>query len=154
MPLKSLSKIYLTFLLAVIIGFTSPVTDPLAACRKPAFYPGEKLRFRLRWGIIPAGEAELEVLPVEIVDGTETYHFVMTARTDAFIDTFYKYRSRVNAYADLGMKPSIKYRKKVKQPNRDNSKYPSRCCFRAMGAEKLLRFNPRLAALQTLFNPQ
>ncbi|UCH22618.1 MAG: DUF3108 domain-containing protein [Deltaproteobacteria bacterium] len=113
MPLKSLSKIYLTFVLAVTIGFASPANDLLAAGSKPAFYTGENLKFRLRWGIIPAGEAELEVLPVEIVDDTETYHFVMTVRTNAFIDTFYKYRSRVDAYADLGMKHSIKYRKKV-----------------------------------------
>jgi hypothetical protein len=75
----------------------------------PVFQPGEKLRFGLRWGFIPAGEAVLEVLPIENFKGQEVYHFVMTVRTNAFIDTFYRYRSRIDAYADVDMTRSIFY---------------------------------------------
>jgi len=113
MPLKSRFKLYLAFLLSVFITIAGPATHLQAASSCKAFFPGEKLKFRLKWGLIPAGEALLEVLPIEIIDGVESYHFVMTARTNAFIDAFYKYRSRVDAYADTGMTHSIMYRKKV-----------------------------------------
>ena len=113
MPLKPWFKLYLALLLSASITFASPATHLQAASSHKAFFPGEKLKFRLKWGLIPAGEALLEVLPIEIIDGIESYHFVMTARTNAFIDAFYKYRSRIDAYADTGMTRSIMYRKIV-----------------------------------------
>jgi hypothetical protein len=113
MPLKPRLKLYLVLLLTGILSLTIPITHLQAASSHRAFLPGEKLKFRLRWGIIPAGEALLEVLPIETIDGVESYHFVLTARTNAFIDAFYRYRSRIDAYADTGMTRSIKYRKTV-----------------------------------------
>ncbi len=113
MPLQPWFKLYLALLLSAIITIASPATHLQAASSHKAFFPGEKLKFRLKWGLIPAGEALLEVLPIEIIDGIESYHFVMTARTNAFIDAFYKYRSRIDAYADTGMTRSIMYRKIV-----------------------------------------
>ncbi|MEZ4528207.1 MAG: DUF3108 domain-containing protein [Desulfobacterales bacterium] len=79
------------------------------------FYPGEKLTFVLRWGIIHAGEATLEVLPFETVNGKEAWHFVMTAKTNSFIDTFYKVRDRIDAYADAGLSRSLLYKKKQRE---------------------------------------
>jgi len=113
MPLQPWFKLYPALLLSAFIVFASPATHLYAAGSHKAFFPGEKLKFRLKWGLIPAGEALLEVLPIEIIDGIESYHFVMTARTNAFIDAFYKYRSRIDAYADTGMTRSIMYRKTV-----------------------------------------
>jgi hypothetical protein len=113
MPSNSLSKIYPFLFLMAIVVISNPMPPLYAACGETAFYPGEKLTFKLKWGVIPAGEARLEVLPIEIIDGREAYHFVMTARTNAFIDAFYKYRSRIDAYADVGMNSSIRYHKKV-----------------------------------------
>ena len=78
-----------------------------------AFFPGEKLKFKLKWGIFPAGEAVLEVLPIEIINGVKSFHFVMQAKTNSFIDKIYKYRSRIDAYADLRMTRSLKYLKKT-----------------------------------------
>jgi hypothetical protein len=79
------------------------------------FYPGEKLTFQLRWGFIPAGEAVLEVFPLETVLGVESFHFVMTARTYPLIDLFYEVRDRVDAYTDKNMTHSILYRKKQRE---------------------------------------
>jgi hypothetical protein len=45
------------------------------------FYAGEKLTFQVNWAFILAGELTLEVLPMEAMNGAESYHFVMTART-------------------------------------------------------------------------
>ena len=78
-----------------------------------AFFPGEKLKFKLKWGIFPAGEAVLEVLPIETINGIKSFHFVMQAKSNSFIDKIYKYRSRIDAYADLRMTRSLKYLKKT-----------------------------------------
>lgn len=75
------------------------------------FAPGEKLVFQLRWGFIPAGEATLEVLPNEVINGVEAYHFVMTARTNSVVDIFYRVRDRIDAYTDVGMNHSLLYLK-------------------------------------------
>ncbi|MDP4855774.1 MAG: DUF3108 domain-containing protein, partial [Desulfobacterales bacterium] len=68
-----------------------------------AFSTGEKLTFQIKWGPIPAGEAVLEVLPVERRNDTPVYHFVMEVKTNAFLDLFYYYRTRIDAYAELQM---------------------------------------------------
>jgi hypothetical protein len=77
-----------------------------------AFRPGERLTFILKWTIIPAGEAVLEVLPQEHVAGIDAHHFVLTARSNAFVDAFYMVRDRIDAWADSGMRQSLLYRKR------------------------------------------
>ena len=77
-----------------------------------AFSPGERLTFVLKWTIIPAGEAVLEVLPQEHMAGIDAHHFVLTARTNAFVDAFYMVRDRIDAWADVVMNRSLLYRKK------------------------------------------
>jgi len=76
------------------------------------FKPGEKLTYALRWMFIPAGEAVMEVLPIETVKGTKAHHFLLTVRSTSFIDQFYKVRDRIDAYTDMGMNHSILYKKK------------------------------------------
>ncbi len=83
---------------------------PAWAEEPPPFLPGEKLTFQLRWGVIPAGEATLEVLPPRVVDGKRAHHFVLTARTNSFLDVFYKIRQRIDAYPDLGLNRSLLYK--------------------------------------------
>jgi hypothetical protein len=77
------------------------------------FVPGEKLTFQVKWSFIPAGEAVIEVLPVETLNGVRAYHFVMIARTNAFADLFYKVRDRIDAYTDTEMTHSILYKKRT-----------------------------------------
>ena len=78
------------------------------------FYPEEKMTFEVRWAFIPAGEAVLEVLPIETMKGKRSYHFVFTARTYEFIDLFYKVRDMIDSYTDVEMTHSILYRKQHK----------------------------------------
>lgn len=77
-----------------------------------AFRPGERLTFVLKWTIIPAGEAVLEVLPQEHMAGLDANHFVLTARSNAFVDAFYMVRDRIDAWSDAAMRQSLLYRKK------------------------------------------
>ena len=93
-----------------ILGWFSAV---MADDRPTAFAPGEKLTFDLKWGIIPAGRAVLEVKSMTEVNGVPSYHFVMQVKTNAFIDSIYRYRSRVDAYADRQLTRSLHYHKKT-----------------------------------------
>ena len=90
------------------------VVDAWAGGPERAFSPGERLSFQIKWGPIPAGEAVLEVLPMERRDGTPVYHFAMEVKTNAFLDLFYYYRSRIDAYAELPMNRSLLYKQTTK----------------------------------------
>ncbi|QTA89795.1 DUF3108 domain-containing protein [Desulfonema magnum] len=96
----------------IVVGFARNLS---AAEQELPFYPGEKLTFDLKWSVIKAGEATLEVLPIETVNGVRAYHFVMTAKSTPFIDFFYKVRDRIDAYMDINMNRSVLYKKKQKE---------------------------------------
>jgi len=80
-----------------------------------AFYPGEKLTYRLKWGFIPAGQSVLEVLPNHKINGHEVFHFQLKARTNTFIDKIYQVRDQIDAYASIDMNHSIHYQKIVRE---------------------------------------
>lgn len=75
------------------------------------FYPGERLTFMVTWGAIPVGEGVLEVMPPSEVNGLEARHFVMTTRTNAFADVFYRVRDRMEGFTDREMTRSLLYTK-------------------------------------------
>lgn len=79
------------------------------------FHAGEKLTFQLKWCLIPAGEAVLEVLPIETLDGVKAYHFLMLVKTYPFVDLFYEVRDRIDAYTDFDLTHSLLYRKKQRE---------------------------------------
>ncbi len=79
------------------------------------FYPGEKLTFQLKWTVVPAGEGTLEILPIETIKGVKAYHFVLTAKSNSFIDYIYKVRDRIDAYTDIEMTHTILYKKKQRE---------------------------------------
>ena len=106
-------------LVAIVLSIIFAFTGSIAAAEKVVpFHPGEKLVFEVKWQFIPAGEAVLEVLPLETINGVEHYHFVMTAKTYKYIDPLYKVRDRIDAYTDLEMT----YSKLYKQENRGRRK--------------------------------
>ncbi len=106
------------FLIAIFILSTILIVSPehinAAAATEGTFpfSPGEKLTFKLHWGIIPAGDVVLEVLPIETKNGIDSYHFSMTVKSTPFIDIFYKVRERIDSYVDLDMTHSLLYTKK------------------------------------------
>jgi len=81
------------------------------------FAPGERLRYALRWALVPAGEGILEVLPMESINGAEVYHFRLTAATNSFVDIFFKVRDLIDSYTDKDMTHSIRYLKKQHEGN-------------------------------------
>lgn len=75
------------------------------------FRSGEKSFYEIRWGVIPAGYAELSVLPVTEVAGVLAWHFQLAIRTNDFVDVVYKVRDKIDSYADLSLNDSLLYRK-------------------------------------------
>ncbi len=110
-----LSNFLISSLLFLIIffitGYIFPCNAKTHATDFP-FSPGEKLTFKLNWCFIPAGEAVLEVLPIENISGIKAYHFVLTVKTNQFFDTIYKIRDRIDSYTDTDMTRSILYKKR------------------------------------------
>ena len=66
-----------------------------------SFTVGEKLTYRLHYGIIDAGEAILEVKESKIkAKGRELYRVVGTGRSISAFDWFFKVRDRYESYID------------------------------------------------------
>jgi hypothetical protein len=110
---------FMVFFFCLILRVFASTPGEAESFRAPdgvmPFVPGEKLTFELKWSMIPAGTAVLEVLPVETVMGREVYHFVMTVKTNDFVDHFYKVRDRIDAYASVNMDRSVLYKKKQRE---------------------------------------
>ncbi len=105
--------IILVLIPLLFLLFTLSSVADKAPARAIPFQPGEKLTYKGRWGIIPAGELTLEVLPKQTINGIEAYHFVMITKTSALVDLIYKIRERQDSYVDTGMTHSIFYKKKT-----------------------------------------
>ena len=108
-----IKSLILVLLPVIFLNFTIISAADKGTGRGIPFQPGEKLTYKGRWGIIPAGELTLEVLPIEIINGIESYHFVMITKTNAAVDLIYKIRERQDSYVDTGMTHSIFYKKKT-----------------------------------------
>jgi Protein of unknown function (DUF3108) len=108
--LRYLIAICALFLITHVIVGASMASDA-------PFHPGEKLEFELRWGLIPAGKVVMEVLPLETIDGVPVYHFVLTAKSNSFLDVFYKVRDRIDSYTDTNLSRTLFYKKKQREGN-------------------------------------
>ena len=83
---------------------SSTNSTPAGTLRKvenKAFIPGEKLKYRVHYGFVDAGEAILEVKPkLKTHAGREVYHIVGTGRSLGAFDWFYKVRDRYETFID------------------------------------------------------
>lgn len=81
-------RLILCFLLTFIYGQEFP------------FQVGEKLIYSAKFNIIPSGNASLEVLGKESVNGVDTYHARFKASTNPTLDRLYKLRDQVDIWMD------------------------------------------------------
>ena len=64
------------------------------------FQIGEKLVYTAKFNIIPSGEASLEVIGHDSINGIGTYHARFKARTNPALDRLYKLRDQVDIWMD------------------------------------------------------
>jgi len=105
-------SLWLSVLLPVTVGAATIGAGEMGYI---PFRSGERYFYEIRWGAIPAGQAELAVRPVTDVEGVPAWHFQLTVRTNEFVDVFYKVRDKIDAYADLSLNESLLYRKSQKE---------------------------------------
>jgi hypothetical protein len=107
--ISGICRIFGALLFSLLICFGGNVSS--ASETYIPFQPGEKFIFKLRWGVVPAGEASLEVKELDNIKGVEAYHFVMKARSNSFFDVFFKVRDHIDSFTDTAMNHSLYYRK-------------------------------------------
>lgn len=79
------------------------------------FRPGERHVYKLHWGVIQAGVAELAVMPAADLDGVPVWHFRLSVRTNEFVDVFYKVRDKIDSFVALSLQESLLYRKSQRE---------------------------------------
>lgn len=75
-----------------------------------AFKDGEKLTFKVKYGIVSAGEAVLEAKS-STYQGNPVWHLSTTAKTYSFFDPFFKVRDKVESWWDKNTLLPYKYSK-------------------------------------------
>lgn len=86
----------------------NPVREVLPASPAP-FRSGESLRFLIRYGLIHAGFAWLEVPGTMDWNGRPSWHLVARAESNGFFDHFYKVRIRIESVWDQETHASHRY---------------------------------------------
>ncbi len=67
-----------------------------------AYTAGEKLEYRLHYGVISAGTAKLEVNKIDKkIAGRDIYHIVGTGKSKGAFDWFFKVRDRYETFMDI-----------------------------------------------------
>jgi len=79
----------------------SPHSPEFRKIESRAFQIGESLRFKLHYGLVNAGIAELKVENIERLNGREVFHIVGTGKSVGMFDWFYKVRDRYETYLDV-----------------------------------------------------
>lgn len=98
------------FVLIFVIGKPCYAIDK----DKNLLFPiGEKLTLEIKWGVIKAGTAVLEVLPEKHINGEKSRHFALNVKTSSLVNCFFKIRDKFEAYTDLDVTRSILYRQKA-----------------------------------------
>lgn len=83
------------------VSSNSEVVEPLPSRKNTAFKAGERLTYRLHYGIINAGEAVLEVQPTVLnINGRSVYHIIGTGYSTGTTDFFFKVRDTYETYMD------------------------------------------------------
>jgi len=75
------------------------------------FGPGERLEYSIKWTVVHAADAVLEVMPDTAMKGVPVRYFRAKARSTPFIDNFYKVRDTLEAWTNLDVTHSLRYRK-------------------------------------------
>jgi len=121
----SKGRILLVALMFALLGIFSPLnaqdstqtshlTHPLVTQALP-FSVGEHLSFRLRYGFVTAGSAEMKVLPLVEKDGDAYLQFQSTARSSRTFDWFYKVRDVVNSFVNPSTLLPVRFEKRLRE---------------------------------------
>jgi len=94
-------KKYLLAFLLVAACISKSSAQELTKINVNAFKPGEKLSYKLKYGIFTAAEANIRVEETPLKFETRpVYHIIAEGTTAGTFDVFYKVRNRYETYVD------------------------------------------------------
>jgi hypothetical protein len=107
--MKHLTLSFLLLLTLIAFSFSNKETvkkntskTSLRSINHNSFIAGEKLEYRLHYGIINAGIAKLEIKEGnKQISGRNVYHIIGTGRSKGAIDWFFKVRDRYETFLDI-----------------------------------------------------
>lgn len=79
------------------------------------FKAGEYLLFSIRYGLIYAGDATLEIRNIAVVQGRESFHIVSTARTNKAFDLVFKVRDHHESFMDRENLFSLRFEQHLRE---------------------------------------
>ena len=100
----------LFFLFFLFFNFQNFLPNSVYAQNNFPFLAGERLEYKLSWGIIPVGIAVMEVIPSN-PSSSAHWQIRFSVKTNSFADKFYKVRTSVTSWVDSNFTYSIKYQK-------------------------------------------
>jgi len=80
-----------------------------------AFEVGEKLTFKIKYGIIKAGEASMQINSHVYQDSVECYKIESLAKTNSFFDNVYKVRDKIESIWKKNDLVSLRFTKKLQE---------------------------------------
>jgi len=86
------------------LGKTQVPVDTLPTEREVlnlSFGVSERLKFKVRWGPIKAGNATMEIPEIIEYNGRKCFRIVSTAESSKFFSAFFKVRDRVESFTDV-----------------------------------------------------
>lgn len=84
-----------------LVSLDTMETVPLRDLGQTSFAAGEKLKYRLHYGFVDAGEAIITIDETSrLANGREMFHIVGKGRTVGAFNLFYKVRDRYETYID------------------------------------------------------
>lgn len=80
-----------------------------------SFGVGEKLKFKVRWGPIKAGNATMEIPETIEYKGRKCFRIVSIAESSKFLSAFFKVRDRVESIMDVEGLYSLHFEKHIRE---------------------------------------
>ncbi len=80
-----------------------------------AFENGEKLTFKIKYGVISAGEATLKIKETTYKDTIECYKIESLVKTNSFFDKIYKVRDKMESIWEKRRLVTLRFTKKLKE---------------------------------------
>src|SRR5687768_17574651 len=101
--------------LILIGGFTllSGSKDPEVVVKNKSFTYGERLLYRVHWGMINGGEAEIRIDPsIHKINGRPCFKIDVFGKTNSAVGVFTKVKDNWGTYLDTtALLPHMSYRK-------------------------------------------
>jgi hypothetical protein len=92
---------YFFYTLFLLLCCSDAFSQELAKINEPVFKVGEKLSYKMKYGLFTAAQADIRVEASDKkFDGHSAFHLIAEGKTAGTFDVFYKVRNKYESYVD------------------------------------------------------